>query len=129
MGALFFAQLFGLYFIIVGAIMIWRKKSFMPVFAELAQNRLVLYILAFLELAAGLALIIAYPKVEMSWLGIISLVGWILAVESIFYLTVPTKTAKALIAKFNNDTWYTVGGVLSIILGAYLAHVGFGIGM
>lgn len=112
---------------IYGLIALLRRKSMMPAIAEIAKNRGLLLVFASIELAVGLAIVLAYPTIGFSWLGIISLVGWMMVVESVLYLTFPKKVMRSAIEMMNWPVWYQVGGILSILLGVYLAMVGFGI--
>lgn len=123
---LFFAQLFGLYFIIVGLVVAVRQQTIRPIISQLAHNRSFFFLVAFLELAAGLALVLRYPEVNFTLPGVISLVGWMLTVESIFYLTMPHRSVERIIKAFNTPAWYMGGGALSVLIGAYLALIGFG---
>ena len=125
MEPLFLAQLFGIYFIIVGAIVMLRQKSVMPAITDIMENRALLYVIALVELAAGLAVVLAYPQVSWDWLGVISLVGWVMTIEGILYLALPARKVQRFIKTFNTQSWYLSGGVLSIVLGVYLAGVGF----
>ncbi|HYF10028.1 MAG TPA: hypothetical protein VD967_00255 [Candidatus Paceibacterota bacterium] len=123
---IFLAQLFGLYFIIVGAIVALRRKSMMPAVSELVGNRPMLLLLAFIELAAGLAIVVAYPAITFDVMGIISLVGWVMLVEGVIYLTLPIRVVQKFVRHFNTGLWYVYGGAFSVVLGLYLAGRGFG---
>ena len=124
---LLLAQLFGLYFLIVGGVVMLRRQSIMPAIAELAANRALLLVIALVELAAGLAIVLMYPKITLDWVGLISLIGWMLVAESILYMALPVKKVQKFIKSFNTHSWYASSGVLSVIIGAYLAAIGFGI--
>lgn len=123
---LFFAQLFGLYFIIIGLVVVVRQQTIRPVISQLAHNRYAFMLIGFLELAAGLALVLSYPEVNFTLPGIISLIGWMMTVESIFYLTMPHRSVERIVKSFNTPAWYMGGGALSVLIGAYLALIGFG---
>lgn len=123
---IFLAQLFGLYFIIVGAIVAIRRQSFMPAIADLANNRGLLLVLSVVEIIAGLALVLAYPTVTYDFVGIISLIGWMMLIEGILYLALPARSVQKLIRNFNTPSWYVYGGAVAVVLGVYLAGVGFG---
>jgi hypothetical protein len=120
------AQLLGLYFMIVGVIVLYRRKAIMPAVSELARNKGLVLAIAVVELLAGLAIVITYPAVTFDWMGIISVIGWMLMVESILYLSLPSKKVQKWIRRFNTRSWYGAGGAISIVAGAYLAGVGFG---
>ena len=123
---LFFAKLFGLYFIIVGAIILVRRDTIMPVIRRVSQERAFLLIISVVEIAAGLAIILAFPVVALDLPGLISLIGYMLLVEGIIYLAAPARVIQRFIGYFNRPFWYVIGGVFSVAAGLYLAGKGFG---
>jgi len=125
--SIFLAQLLGLYFVLAGAIFILRQKSLIPAVQDAGSNRGLILLLASLELLAGLALVIAHPIYTLDWQGIITFIGAWMIVESIFFLILPNKIAKGLISMVNKPLWYSIGGLIAIVIGAYLAGVGFGL--
>jgi len=125
--SIFLAKLFGLYFLIAGGIIMMRQKSFMPIFTEILGTRPLLLILGLAELLAGLAIVIAHPIFEANWEGIITLIGAWMAVEGLIYLAMPYTKIGKLMRQFNTPTWYTSGGLVAVVLGAYLAGKGFGL--
>ena len=123
--SIFLGQLLGLYFLVIGIIFLIKRKSLLEIFKGFGTNRGLLIGIASLELLAGLALVIAHPIYTFNWQGLITFLGAWMILESVFFLLAPGKTAKFLMRKFNTPTWYVVGGIISIILGAYLAASGF----
>lgn len=123
---MFLAQTLGLYFVILGALTILRQSSMLRVFSGLTKSHLALYLLALVEIIAGVMLVVAYPQIGTDVPGVLSLIGYILLVEGVFYLGVPLGVSRKFINKFNNNTWYLSGGLVAIALGAYLAGMGFG---
>ncbi|MBI5644648.1 hypothetical protein HY970_00965 [Candidatus Kaiserbacteria bacterium] len=124
---IYFAKLFGLYFIVIGAIILWRRKSVMPTVANLAANRGVLLALSTVEIAAGLALTIVFPSVTFSVSGVIGIIGYMIIIEGILYMASPSRVVQRFIKRFNKPRWFVSGGVLAIVVGAYLAAYGFAI--
>ena len=88
---IFFAKLFGIYFIIVGTIILIRRRSVIPTVKDLLGNKALLLTLASIELAAGIALVLEFPTVSPGVPGIISLVGYMMVIESIFYFAAPSR--------------------------------------
>ncbi|MEK7063416.1 MAG: hypothetical protein AAB955_01850 [Patescibacteria group bacterium] len=127
MTSLFLAQLFGLYFIIVSVIVFLRGKSMMPAIKELLANRGSVMLFALIELIAGLALVITHPVMSFDWMGIISLIGWMIFVEGIIYLLLPSQQIQKLVKWFNRPQWFQAGAVISLVAGVYLAAIGFGL--
>ncbi len=125
--SLYLAQLLGLYLLIAGLIVMIRKQSLVVAVGDLKKHRGLILLLAFVELAAGLALVIAHPVFEFSWQGLITALGITLICEAILYLSLPYTRAERLIRHFNKPAWYSSGSVIAIVFGAYLAGIGFGL--
>ncbi len=124
--SIFLAQLFGLYFLIAGVIVMFRQKSFMHIMTDMLGSRGFLMVVALCQLFAGIALVISHPIFTATWQGLITLIGIWIMVEAIFYLTMPYTRLVKFVKMFSTPTWFTSGGLLSIIMGAYLTGKGFG---
>ncbi|MBI5456960.1 hypothetical protein HY969_04465 [Candidatus Kaiserbacteria bacterium] len=126
MGSLMLPQLLGLYFLIIGVIVVARRASVMPAISQLAANRPLMLVIGLAELLAGLAIVITSARVAFSVEGAIALIGWILIIEGVLYVAMPAKAVQRFVKSFNKQEWYVSGGLVSIVLGAYLAGAGFG---
>lgn len=124
--SIFLAKLFGLYFLIAGGIVMLRQKSFMPIVTEFFSSKALIMLMGAIELVAGLAIAIAHPTLTPDWRGVITLIGWTLVAEGIIYLSSPYVKLSKFLRSFNTPTWYTSGGLVAVVLGAYLAGKGFG---
>lgn len=123
--SIFLAKVFGAYFLIIGIIFIWRRKSLVPFIEEFAGSRALLIVIAVLELFAGLALSIAHTVWTSDFRFVITLIGWWMIVEGILYLLMPMKRIKKMFKAFNKPGWYISGSLCSIVLGVYLLNAGF----
>lgn len=123
---IFLAKLFGLYFIIMGVIMVLRRRSIIPAIRDFASNAGLRVVIGAIEIVAGLALVLAYPDVSLSVAGVIALVGYMMVIEGILYLSMPAKFVQSFIRTFNKPVWYQSGSALAIVAGIYLAGTGFG---
>src|SRR3989344_1068738 len=123
---IFLAKLFGMYFIVMGVIMLLRRRSIIPAVKDFASNSGLRFVIAAIELIAGLALVLAYPTVSTSIAGVISLIGYMMVIESLIYMAMPAKFVQDFIRSFNKPLWYQAGGALAIVAGIYLAGTGFG---
>jgi uncharacterized membrane protein HdeD (DUF308 family) len=123
---LFIAKLFGLYLIIMGALVLTKKKSVMPAIMDIAKNRALTLLLGALDLAAGLAIVIIFPDVSMSPVGLISLLGYMSIIEGIVYLSLPVKQVQKMVRSFGNRQWFMASGIVAVLAGIYLAGYGFG---
>ena len=125
--SIFLAKLFGLYFLIAGVIVMYRQKSYMHIMMDVLGNKGLLLVVAACQLIAGLALVIAHPIYSANWQGLITLIGVWIMVEGVFYLAAPYTRVVRWARMFNNATWFTSGGLLAVVMGAYLAGKGFGL--
>ena len=122
---IFLAQLIGIYFVIVGVIVLTRGKALLPAVDNMGKDRLLLIMMGAIELVAGIAIVLAYPAVSLSPTGLIALVGYIMVIEGVLYLC-GGKFMQKVIRRFNTKRAYVIGGIVSIILGVYLIGYGFG---
>jgi hypothetical protein len=121
------SQVFGLYFIIVGAAIVIRRRYFLPVFGAFIEERLTRAIVALIELLAGLFLVVMHNDWSSMPAAIISLLGWITAVEGSAYLLLSDEFVEKMFRALNTTSWYAVSGLLSVLGGLYLAGYGFGL--
>ncbi len=122
---IFLIQMFGVYFLIVGIIVLIRRKALLPAVEGLGKDRALMMIVGAFELVAGIALALAYPVVSLGPIGLVSLIGYIMAIEGILYLSGGSFIQKIL-RRFNTKRSFVIGGIVSIVLGAYLVGHGFG---
>jgi hypothetical protein len=123
--SLYLAQLLGLYFLLAGAIVILQQKALIPIVGDFSESRVLISLLAFAELAAGLAIVLVQPSFTFDWQGLITFVGAWMIIESVFFLMAPSGRSKRIIRRFNIPVWYTGGGLIAIAVGLYLAGIGF----
>lgn len=123
---LFIAKLFGLYLIIMGVLVLARKRSLMPGIIEIAKSRALTLVLGALEIVAGLAIVLTWSEVSMSPLGIIALIGYMMVIEGVVYLALPLKSIQKMVRSFGNKQWFMASGIVAVLAGVYLAGFGFG---
>jgi uncharacterized membrane protein HdeD (DUF308 family) len=124
---LLLAKVFGIYLIVGGAAYTTRQRYFMSVVHHFVEERMLRMVVAVAEFIGGLFLIMSHNEWDTMAEGIISLIGWILAVEGALYLLLPDNVVRKIVKMFNTQAWYVVGGIVSIVAGVYLAGIGFGL--
>lgn len=120
------AKVFGIYLIILGAAIMLRRRYFVPVFGAFVEERLTRAIVASAELLTGLFLIVAHNVWTPAAAAVITLIGWLAVIEGTAYLLLPDEVVERVFRTLNTPAWYVFGGVLSIVIGVYLAGFGFG---
>lgn len=122
---LFLSQVLGLFLIIAGAAVLYRKQYFVPVIGEFVEERLTRMLMGILELLAGLFLVVGHTDWTSLPASIITAIGYLLVIEGTAYLLMPDSAMRWVIRSFNVRMWYHVGGTLAILLGVYLCFFGF----
>ena len=69
------AQILGLYFIVVGIIVLYRRRAIMPAISRLVSNRPLLLILGLMEILGGIAIALTNPVFTFDADGVISKVS------------------------------------------------------
>lgn len=123
--SLYLAQIIGLYLVLVGLIMMMRRRYFMAAVKEFVHDKALLFVIPIVELLAGLALVVAHNIWVWSWEVIITITGWLMVIEALSYLVLPEKTIVKWISWFNKDKVYFFGGIASVAFGLYLVLIGF----
>ena len=116
----YLSKVFGISLVMIGALIMLRRRYFVLVFAAFVREPLVRAITAFIELLAGTFLVVGHNVWSPLPAAIISLFGWIAVIEAIAYLVLPDDTLERVVSAFNTATVYLLGGLLAIAVGLYL---------
>ena len=124
---LFLSKLIGLYCIIAALSMMTRRQATVETVTALLRDPSMILIVGVITLAAGLAMVLAHN----SWSGgalavIVTLVGWITLIKSLFFLFLPPEMEAGLFLGqlHYQQLFYLYTGV-SLVLGIYLTYGGF----
>jgi hypothetical protein len=123
---LLLSKVVGLTLIVIGAVIMLRRRDLVPVFAGYVEQRLLRFIMSMIELVAGLALVM-HDTWSPPAAAILTLLGWMMVVEALFYMLAPDDVVADFMAIFNTEGWYVVGGGFAVLVGLYLAGFGFGL--
>lgn len=123
--SLYLAQLLGMYFILVGLLMMFRQKFFIHAVRDFIDSRVLRFLVPIFELLAGIALVLAHNVWTWGFEGVVTVIGWVLIVEALFYLALPEKKVVKWLTAWNKSSVYLWGGALSILIGLLLAVKGF----
>jgi hypothetical protein len=122
--SLFLAQVFGLYFVIVGVLILIRPTATRQLLKSLS-SRNATYCIGFITLLAGVPLVLLHNVWDGSWRVIITLLVWITLFKGIARIYVPElieRFSEILISRpvmFRHMLW------LVVLAGMYLMYLGF----
>ncbi len=123
---LFLTQVIGVYLVLIGLICIVKRKMMMQAMGDVITNKSLLYVIAIIELIAGISLVISHNIWVWNYAVIVTIVGWLMLVEALAYLALPYSWMKKIFRMFNTKGWYVGAGLAAVILGAYMVAIGFG---
>ncbi len=124
---LYLSRVIGLALIALGVIIALRHRYYIAVYPTIVTERMTRMVFATFALISGLSLAVYDTLWQTRPSVIISIIGWIVVAEGLVYLTLPDVTLARLIAAVNKPAAYIVGGLVAVVVGAYLTIVGFGL--
>jgi uncharacterized protein YjeT (DUF2065 family) len=121
--SVFLAKLLGLYLLILALLCIFRKHQIMLTSKELISSKGILALSGEFSLVFGLVVVIDHSIWELSWRGVITVIGYLLILKGIIRFAFPGPVQ--MLAKKILDKGYWFVCTLLFILGAYLTYCGF----
>jgi len=115
----YLALLFGTYIIAVAIPMIWNQKRIVGMMEEFIDSPTLIFLTGVLALIGGISVICFHNIWTADWRSVITLFGWIAAIEGLLMMMVPgplIKFAKNVLAK---SPLISVLGFAYLALGAY----------
>lgn len=119
------SKVIGLYLIIVGIVYLVRREYFINVVRSYMEQKMLRVFISTTEIIVGLFFVITHNVWDSLPEAIISLFGWIILLEGLAYVVLSDKLIGKIIRKCNTKRWYIFGGLISVLLGLYLANFGF----
>ena len=125
--SLILAQFLGVIFSIFGVVIALRHKELILAVGEFANSRTLRLGVGAVEVTVGVFLVLVHPVWVWGYEVLITLTGWLILAEGLFYLCASERTTRTVITYFNRAGWYVACGLLLFILGLFLMSVGFGL--
>jgi hypothetical protein len=119
------AKVIGIMLVVIGAVIVIRRRQFLPIFGAYPEERLIRTTMSMIELLAGLFLVVGHNLWSPLPAAAITIIGWLAVLEALIYLFFPDDWVARFIATFNTSAWYIVGGSLAMVVGTYLTGFGF----
>lgn len=121
----FLAQLIGVYFLLIGLLMLVRKNTFLQVVYEFYDHPVSLFLAGWMAMFFGLLLVLSYNYWNAGTLElIITLTGWAALLKGLALLFIPSVTSR-WVRSMNLERFSSLYAVIVLVLGTYLAHAGF----
>jgi uncharacterized membrane protein HdeD (DUF308 family) len=120
--SLFLAKLLGLYFLIYGILCLWGRQHTAALAREMGASKGLLAVSGEISLLFGLVIVIDHTIWEVSWRGLITLLGYLLILKGIVRFAFPVFVKKCISKMI---VWLPLISLILIVLGAYLTYYGF----
>ncbi|MFT7557346.1 MAG: hypothetical protein ACI83D_000009 [Planctomycetota bacterium] len=122
---IFLTQFFGIFLVAIALSMALRRKMMLRIIHDVFGNRGVTYVWGTVMLIISLFIILNHflwtnlPEI------VVSVLGWLMLVESLMYIFLRKKAFIKMEKKFTKSKIYSALLVLNFIAGLYLVYVGF----
>jgi hypothetical protein len=122
----YFAQLTGLYFLVLSVILAVRKRAIIDLMPQMAESQPFIFLAGTIRIIIGLAVLIGNGSWGSSALpAVVALLGWISLIRGIAMLLVTRAQEMKLIEFWRRDAAYFTAVALVFVLGIYLTREGF----
>lgn len=121
----FLAEYIGIFILVVSTVFLIRYETFLDYAEEFADSTSMRFNVAFVELAAGLGIVLLHNVWVLGYEGVVTAIGWLMILESIFHLLATDEQEEHLIQKINQSHYWRYYGLISMFLGLYLVTKGF----
>ncbi len=121
----FLAQLMGLSITIFAVIGIIRPRIVTDAIRTFEANSLTSLFFGFTAIVVSLAIILNHNIWELSWVGVVTLFGWLGLLKGIAYLLAPQVLLSSGLAMYKTSTNIRAVLILALLLGLYLSYTGF----
>ena len=123
--SIFLARLLGPLLLLTGAGIVLNPKSFRAIAGEVVRSVTLVYLFGFMDLAAGLAIVLTHNVWVASWRVLITLIGWLLLIRGAVRIVAP-ETVMGYAAKVirNKQVIPSAGAVVGV-LGLVLCYFGY----
>jgi len=123
--SIFLAKAWGLYFLIITASLLLNKGS-LPRLFKLVKDENFLFLSGFISLLIGILSVVAHNIWSPSWVGLVTLFGWLALIKGVVRFTTRPDFTLKMIDKFEKNTAFIYTSfIVMFIIGAYLTYVGY----
>lgn len=121
------AKVLGITLIAAGLALIAKRGFFEKITRDFLQQDLLRVVVAVSEMIAGLFIAIGHNVWSPLPAAIITVLGWIMAMEGASYLLLPRRWPARFIGSINRAQFFVGSGAVALVIGIYLASFGFGL--
>jgi hypothetical protein len=122
----YLAQLLAPILIFGGVSLLVNRKELKKSAEDFFSSSIASMYVGLFALFIGLFIAVSHNVWDGTWRSVITLLGWIIIVKSVFLLISPHEVIEEIVRRCNKLEVYMMQGIVWIVFGLYLALVGFG---
>ena len=121
------ARVFGVYFLIAAAMVFTNRRALMLGVTSMFKERFAELLAGMIALMGGLFYVNVYQDWSSFPSSLLSLFGWLIIAKGLIYGFTPEIHLAKLTHVLTERSWYTMDGILALVLGIYLTGFGYGV--
>lgn len=123
----FLAKYFGILMLVMGVVGILRYELIQLWLKRALVRPSVFFLIGVFEFMIGLLIVLGHQQWGSFSAGLVSLIGWLMLLESALYLTLPKVSLVHLLGRMDQPPMIIATSIISIGLGVVLGLFGFGV--
>jgi hypothetical protein len=123
--SIFLARLLGPLLLLTGAGIVLNPKSFRTIAGEVVRSVTLVYLFGFMDLAAGLVIVLTHNVWVASWRVLITLIGWLLLIRGAVRIVAPEIVMGYAAKVIRNKQVIPAAGAVVGVLGLVLCYFGY----
>lgn len=122
--SIFLAKLFGIYFLVVGVALLFRKEFMHRVYEDFFKSAGLMAMAGIVALFGGLLIILFHNVWVWGWPVVITIIGYLTFIKGITRLWFPDEGI-AFFRKIFTDKGFNIIGIILLLVGIWLTLMGF----
>lgn len=122
---LFLAKFFGIVMLVLGLVSVIRNQLIQKWVTKALRQPSTFFLVGVFEFMAGLLVVLSHQQWGSFTAGLVSLIGWLMLLESVLYLTLPKASLVHLLGRMERPPMIIATAIISIGLGVVLTLSGF----
>jgi hypothetical protein len=120
------AALMGPLLAAMGVAMLINRNLFPNIIGEVAHNYALIFLSGLLTLLAGIAIVRVHNVWSGGWRILVTVLGWLAILSGLVRMWLPQGAAPMAEAFSGSVTSVVIGGLVLLVLGAFLSYMAYG---
>jgi len=123
--SIFVAKILSLVYLSVGLGLLLNQSFYQKLFKDFMESPSVLYVGAIMALVVGFLLVTYHNIWVVSWVVLITILGWLALIKGIALLVIPNAMLRMTQSLLDKKYYLCIQAIAALILGLILGYYGF----